>query len=315
MSLDNLDAPLRMTWDLCPEGQAQLTDDELLLIADRLVDAGIFSLLLDERPLLHPGLPPVLERLSNSGCQIALVLGNSQPEWNRLDRIAGQISLFVDASPWLAQPDGLQGLEKAFVHLENRRKQVSMFWVPGNGQLRYLPLLLELCARLRVPRFKLPNRKIGANPEPVGPAGLLQPDDLDELKLLLGKQPINTENVNLEVHDLFLWELLFPQGGGQRSEYGGCQAGNSLGHIAVNGDVWPCSSWRDSLGNLLQQDLATLWDSPQRYRVRAEIAVEPDDCAGCHDYPICFGGCRGLSRSFRSDSARRDLLCDGPRKK
>ena len=313
MSLDNLDAPLRITWDLCTVGQAALSDAELLLIAERLLDAGIFYLLLDERPLLHPGLPAVLNHLSDEGCQVSLVLGDDPDELHQLETLKQPCPLFVDAGYWLEKPAGIQGLESFIQRLTADGHKPSLLWVPVAGQLHNLYPLVELCERQSVPRFKLPNHKITVNSGAIETARLLQSNDLATLAKLLTQQPLKTAETALEVHDLFLWELIFPQGGGERSEYGGCQAGNSLGHIAVNGDVWPCSSWPQAMGNLLQTDLLSVWDSAMRHQVRSEVASIPVDCAGCGDYPICFGGCRGLARTCRQDDARRDLLCTGPR--
>ncbi len=313
MSLDILDAPLRITWDLNHRGKPLLADDQLLEIADRLIDAGVFSVLLDERPLLSSALKPLVETLSSGGCQLALILGDNPQELDNLAYLAPGQALFVDAGHWLGKPQGLQQLEAFFLQLDKAGCQASLLWVPGGGQLRHLPALLALCQRLKLPCFKLPNHKIGANSEPVGEAGLLGPADLVELKALLQENPLDTTTIKLEVHDLFLWELLFPQGGGQRSEYGGCQAGNSLGHVTANGDLWPCSSWPLVLGNLLQNDLLTLWDSAARFRVREKVSLKPGDCTGCSDYHLCFGGCRGLALNCRQDGFQRDPLCAGPR--
>jgi GeoRSP system SPASM domain protein len=315
MPLDYLDAPLRLTWDLCPADQTPLAENAVRLLIERLVDAGIFYLLLDERPLLHPQTPEILQRLTATGCQTSLVLGDSAAEWAALAQLRGNFSLFVDAAAWLDKGQGLAPLEQAFARLEELGIAASLLWVPEAGRLLELFPLLELCERCRIPRFKLPNRKINANPDAAQRAGILSPVDLDQLARALEKQPLKATNSVLEVHDLFLWELLFPDGGGTRSEYGGCQAGNSLGHLAVNGDLWPCSSWPQVLGNLLQQDLADIWDSARRHQVRDEVAGVPADCADCRDYAICFGGCRGLARSCRQDGRRRDLLCRGPRPK
>jgi len=315
MPLDTLDAPLRITWDLCPEDQKPLSGTEALQVAEQLVDAGIFYLLLDERPLLHPGLPDILKRMTSEGCQVSLVLGDFDAEWKSLLALEGNYTLFLDAGCWLTRQNGLTELEETFERLAARGMNASLLWTPEAGHLSNLYPLLELCVRQQIPRFKLPNRKIDANPDPAKMARILQIDDLKTLAQMLRDRPLPTENIALEVHDLFLWELLFPKGGGERSEYGGCQAANSLGHIRVNADLWPCSSWAHPLGNLLRQDLMTLWESPLRFQVRDEVDREPSDCAGCRDYAICFGGCRGLARSYRQAGERRDLLCSGPRPK
>ncbi len=314
MSLDNLDAPLRVTWDLCPPGRTTLNDLDLLKVAGRLVDAGLFYLLLDEQPLLHPGLPAIHEYLSANGCQVSIVLKDDPAELLRLERLKQPYTLFIDAGCWLGKPEGLQQLENVFQKLTSAGLNPSLLWVPVTGQLLQLYPLLDLCKRQKIPRFKLPNHKITVNSGSVETAELLQANDLDVLRNYLSRQPLPQVETALEVHDLFLWELIFPQGGGERSEYGGCQAGNSLGHIAVTADVWPCSSWPKVMGNLLEEDLYSIWETVQRQRVRDEVACEPADCAGCRDYAICFGGCRGLSRTCYQESVRRDILCSGPRK-
>jgi GeoRSP system SPASM domain protein len=311
MSLDNLDAPLRITWDICPAGHVGLADAELLQVSERLLEAGIFYLLLDEQPLLHPGLPALLNMMS-ARCQVSIVLGDDPLERQRLENLEHRCSLFVDAAYWIDTSLDLDGLESCLERLVTAGHNPSLLWVPAAGRLHNLFPLLELCERRNIPRFKLPNHKITANSDPAEKAGLLCPDDLAILAETLKQRPLKTGKTTLEVHDLFLWELIFPQGGGERSEYGGCQAANSLGHIAANADLWPCSSWPQALGNLLEHDLHSIWDCTTRHQVRAEVASEPEDCAGCRDYQICFAGCRGLARTYRQDG-RRDLLCCGPR--
>ncbi|MCF6178850.1 MAG: hypothetical protein L3J63_05600, partial [Geopsychrobacter sp.] len=75
MPLDNLDAPLRLTWDLCPKSGDHLSLNDLNRVAERLIDAGIFYLSLEEQPLLHQDLPDLLAELATGGCQISLIIG------------------------------------------------------------------------------------------------------------------------------------------------------------------------------------------------------------------------------------------------
>ena len=106
--------------------------------------------------------------------------------------------------------------------------------------------------------------------------------------------------------------LLFPDGGVARSEYGGCQAANSLAHIDSHGVVHPCVSWPQPLGSLLDHTLYDIWQGPSRQSARDEIAAVPSGCEGCRDYSIWFGGCRGLSR-LDHNLKGRDPMCKGPR--
>lgn len=313
MALDLLDAPLRMTWDLCPDGQAKLSEEQILACADALVDAGIFSLILQEHPLLYPSLESLLDLLQQGACQPALVVGGDPAEWVRLTTLQRRFPLLVDAAPWLHADRGLKSLTLELGQLLESGWPVSLLWVPVRGQMEALPDLLALCQRLNLSRFKLPNQKIDATAENPVSAGFLLQKDLLDLQNQLKKRPLTVGTTLLEVHDLFLWELLFPDGGGQRSEYGGCQAGNSIGHLSALGEVWPCSSWPQVLGRLPEENLLDIWDSARRLQVRDEVNDPPPDCHGCQIYSSCFGGCRGLARQFRSGKQRRDLLCSGPR--
>jgi GeoRSP system SPASM domain protein len=313
VALDLLDAPLRMTWDLCPDGQAELPEEQIGACGDALVDAGIFSLILQEHPLLYPGLESLLDLLQLGACETSLVVGGDPGEWLRLTTLQRRFPLLVDAAPWLKVDRGLKSLKLELVPLLEAGWPVSLLWVPVSGQLKVLPDLLELCRCLDLPRFKLPNPKIDVTAENPVAAGFLLQKDLLDLQDQLKKEPLTVGTTLLEVHDLFLWELLFPKGGGQRSEYGGCQAGNSIGHLSACGEVWPCSSWPQVLGRLPEENLLEIWNSASRFQVRDEVNDPPPDCHGCQIYSRCFGGCRGLARQFRSGEQRRDLLCSGPR--
>jgi radical SAM protein with 4Fe4S-binding SPASM domain len=52
---------------------------------------------------------------------------------------------------------------------------------------------------------------------------------------------------------------------------------------------------------------------PGRFRIREEIAAAPADCAGCRDFPLCLGGCRGLARFPSRKAGGRDPSCSGRR--
>jgi GeoRSP system SPASM domain protein len=159
----------------------------------------------------------------------------------------------------------------------------------------------------------LPNAKIGASFRRSA-AERLSPGDVERLKVRLGPDAAaRRAGVSLEIHDLFLWEILYPAGGEGRGEYGGCQAADSLGHVDADGWLHPCSSWPLRLGSLLERGVAEIWASPGRMAVRGEIAAVPAACLGCRDYPLCLGGCRGLAKVVNDHPDGRDPLCPAPR--
>lgn len=305
MSIDLLDTPLRVTWDL-HHPHDSIPAAEPLSIAGELSAAGVFFVTLDRHPLLHPLLPSIVECLAAGGGQILLVAGG-EPERAVLPPGLSLHTLFLDVQPHLGSED-FSGLAQGVDLARSRGYEPALWLVPRRDNLHRIPDVLAFARGQGIIRIKLPNTPLNAT---VAPFPLLpRPEDLRRLRHLLGENPASLhDGIALEVHDLFLWEMLFPDRQDGRSEYGGCQAANSLAHVDAAGNVHPCSSWPESLGSLHDRSLAEIWDSPARRRVREEIAAAPAGCAGCRDYPLCLGGCRGLGRVVKRGEGGRDPLC------
>jgi len=69
-----------------------------------------------------------------------------------------------------------------------------------------------------------------------------------------------------------------------------CSAANINMCIAPNGDVYPCQSYFESLGNILKDDWAKIWNNPLSVKIRNREYVEPK-CKDCPQLQICGGGC------------------------
>lgn len=312
--MDLLDTPLRVTWDLHgPAGSAG--SDEALLVAQGLASAGVFFVTLEARPLVHVAVAEILSALSAGGCRVLLVCDGTSPELAALRCDLPLQSLLLDVRHYIAGAAlDVVALGQAVEAVRRKGFDPGLLLTPLADNVHLLPGLLAFCRDRQVGRIKLPNVKIGASFQQPQAAGLLRPADLERLRALLGGDPLALHaGITLEIHDLFLWELLFPGREDGRSEYGGCQAANTLAHVDAAGNLYPCSSWPDLLGSLLQQSLEEIWQSPKRFRVRDEIAAVPSGCSACRDYSLCLGGCRGLSRAFCVDGGGRDPLCPGPR--
>ncbi len=314
MPIDYLDAPLRITWDLHGEGPP-LPAGQLLAVVDRLVEAGVFFVTLQEQPLVHPQIHEFLHRLAEGGCQTMVVCSGTPEEIRALAPSLPIRTVFLDAGSFARTAEaGLDGLHGAVEAIRGQGFEPQLLMVPGKDNVAMLLQLLDFCRSAGIGKFKLPNVKIVGSLARSAAENLLDADDVDRLRADLAAYDGDpASGVALEVHDLFLWELLCPDSQEGRSEYGGCQAGNSLGHIDSAGNLYPCSSWPEILGSLLDHPLETLWAGKKRGQVRAEVAGTPSDCAGCADFGICFGGCRGLSRTLFPGGEARDPLCRGRR--
>ena len=311
MAVDLLDAPLRVSWDFLSDSGACLSASQLLKIATDLTEAGVFFVSLENRALNHPAILQVVEVLLDGGCQVSLVTDGDSTQFSQLSEIPKSVNLFLDGACCVTE-NRLDRLKLTTIIQQLGKLQFvpSLLWLPRAGQLSLILDFIDFCEQNGVTRFKLPNQKIDASSETSAREFLPDCDDLEQFSRLLNQAGYPEKPaLTLEVHDLFLWEVLQPLCGGERSEYGGCQAANSLGHINHLGELLPCSSWPQPLGNLLQTELLDLWQADARFAIRQQIDSVPVGCDACRDYSICFGGCRGLSTFCRHDGLRRDLLC------
>ena len=84
----------------------------------------------------------------------------------------------------------------------------------------------------------------------------------------------------------------------------GCAACDGLLSVAPNGDVLPCSSWSEPVGNLLDGDFRGVWESA-RGRWLREKRFAHAMCRGCDDFALCQGGCPLYWRHFGYEELTR----------
>jgi GeoRSP system SPASM domain protein len=315
MTIARLDTPLRITWDLHSPA-AVMAPAAALTVAERLVDAGLFYVALLSHPLAHPAIAEVLAILTGSGIQVQATFNGTEEEWQGMATLESLPEIYVDAGAFLARGDQSEweALRRTLKRLRQLGAQPALLMVPDRQRLPLLPQLCDFCRRNGVTRIKLPNTPVDANFSVLTAMPLPTITQLAALRAVVTDPVALRAGLTLEVHDLFLWEILFPgERESGRSEYGGCQAANSLAHIAANGMVHPCSSWPHVLGSLLDEDFAVIWQQGERTVILDKIATLPAGCAGCGDYAHCFGGCRGLVETLGIAADGRDLLCSGRR--
>jgi len=69
-----------------------------------------------------------------------------------------------------------------------------------------------------------------------------------------------------------------------------CAACDGLLSISPSGDVLPCSSYPQPVGNLCRQGFTEVWSSVRAVFFRNKQQA-PTDCAGCEDFLACAGAC------------------------
>jgi radical SAM protein with 4Fe4S-binding SPASM domain len=60
--------------------------------------------------------------------------------------------------------------------------------------------------------------------------------------------------------------------------------------VAPNGDVYPCQSYFESLGNILSDKWSKIWNHPVAKKIRSRGYVE-EKCRDCAQLQVCGGGC------------------------
>jgi len=60
--------------------------------------------------------------------------------------------------------------------------------------------------------------------------------------------------------------------------------------VGPNGDVYPCQSYFESLGNILRDDWKNIWNHQLAVSIRKREYVEPK-CKDCPELRVCGGGC------------------------
>jgi len=69
-----------------------------------------------------------------------------------------------------------------------------------------------------------------------------------------------------------------------------CAACDGLLSVSPAGDVFPCSSFPESVGNLLAAPFEKIWNAARAKFLRNK-SYAPPECAGCADFSACAGAC------------------------
>lgn len=88
----------------------------------------------------------------------------------------------------------------------------------------------------------------------------------------------------------------------------GCSACEGLLSIDPKGNILPCSSWSEPVGNILTEGFKTVWNKKRSEWIRAKEAA-PEECKQCKNFAACQGacplyfkvhGCKELESSWKS---------------
>ncbi len=84
----------------------------------------------------------------------------------------------------------------------------------------------------------------------------------------------------------------------------GCSACDGLLSVSPTGDVLPCSSWSEPVGNLLVEGFSEVWESKMAKWLR-DKTFATDLCRRCEDFALCQGACPLYWQYFGDDELKQ----------
>jgi radical SAM protein with 4Fe4S-binding SPASM domain len=282
-----------------PHDTPEFTTDQWKQVIDRLSDVGVFILTFTGgEPTLREDLPELLKYAQNKGIVTGLITnGRKLKDITYVETLEKSGLDFVQITLESHKPkvhDKMTGEEGSWketvVGIKNTVK--SKIYVSTNTTLSKhnaddFLTTIEYIQEFGVNAFGC-NSLIysGKAPDASNEFAL----STDELKSLLPKIRDKAHMLGIK----FLWytPTQYCQfnpvqlGLGLKS----CTAAMINACVGPNGDVYPCQSYFESLGNILTEPWEKIWNHPLAQKLRKREYIE-EKCKDCNDLQVCGGGC------------------------
>lgn len=303
----------------CKRDSQDLSDEEIMLIATKLAENQIFSVILTGgEPLIKKNLvKKIVTYLKGHNTDVSLNTNLQFLDSKTLDEFMAS------------------GLDGALISCPSTNPETYNDMTGGGNFLRFLARLKmvikckqHFSVNMVVNRHNLGGirqsaeflRDLGVKIFGATPMGLnLENPDLKnlltlpEVRKLVEDLVWIKENLGLEV-DIFeaLPKCAFPDWVMKMDLpflNRRCQAGKTVISVANNGDVRPCSHNPDVFGNVLNEPLTVIWQRMTEWR---NFQTIPKRCHICKMLINCFGGCRITARAYTGDYQGEDPWMDSP---
>jgi radical SAM protein with 4Fe4S-binding SPASM domain len=278
---------------------AELTTEQWRRVIDKLQEVGIFIVTFTGgEPMLREDLPELLKYAQDKGIVTGLITNGRRLSDMAYVKTLEKAGLdFVQVTLESHRPevhDRMTGAKGSWTETVEgiKNAQSTQIYVTTNTTLSkhnasdFLETI-DFIKELGVPAFGA-NSLIYAGKANKGLQKFALP--LDKLKEILAEVNEKASRLGLK----FLWYTptqycrLNPVnlGLGIKS----CSAALVNMCVGPNGDVYPCQSYFESLGNILNESWETIWNDPLAVSLRKREYVEPK-CKDCPELLVCGGGC------------------------
>lgn len=249
-------------------GEPSLRDDLVELVAQAVRTDLRVNLITNGLRLAVGGLAKRLKEAGLASAQVSLEGPNAEVH----DALTGVRGSFKQSL------SGLQALRDAGIHVHTNTTINAL-------NASYLTALVQLAARLGLKRISM---------NLVIPAGTAADRTLQVTYRETGDWVLGARDAARKAGLEFMWYSPTPlcvfnpiaEGLGNKS----CAACDGLLSVSPCGDLLPCSSYPEPVGNLLQQPFKDVWHSARAVFFRRK-AYAPEACSGCPDFGPCAGAC------------------------
>jgi radical SAM protein with 4Fe4S-binding SPASM domain len=282
-----------------PHETAELNTSQWKEVIDRLSQIGIFILTFTGgEPTLREDLPELLQYAQNKGMVTGLITNGRKLKDKEYVKTLEKAGLdFVQVTLESHQPKihdlmtAAEGSWKETVAGIKNAAQSQIYVTTNTTLSKYNAAdflrTIDYIKELGVAAFGCNSLIYSGNANAVSQEFALPVEALEEL---LPKIRDKAQQLNLK----FLWYTPTQYcrfdpvqlGLGVKS----CTAAMINMCVGPNGDVYPCQSYFESLGNILVGPWEKIWNHPLAVKIRNREYVEPK-CKDCPQLQVCGGGC------------------------
>lgn len=285
--------------------KAVMSGIQVRQVIDRIIDdAGVPSLsFTGGEPTLRRDLPELVAHASGRGMRVNLITNGTlvTAELAGALAAAGLASAQVSVEgATAATHDAVTGVsgsfKKSLEGIEHLR--VAGIHVHANTTINRINIVESVklpgfTARLGLKRFSM-NLVIPSGSAAVNAGALVS---YSEVAPVLREIILASERSGVE----FMWYSPTPlcifnpviHGLGNK----GCSACDGLLSIDPTGEILPCSSCDDPVGNMLADGFSASWESRKSWMYRSKSLAHPS-CRECDSFAVCHGGCPLYWRHF-----------------
>ncbi len=287
--------PFIVYWDI----DTSLSDDIIIdRICDDLLNTKVFVLnLRNISSSLCSRTIKILNRLKNENIRTVLTVKGAFFGQSDSDLLKGlefkRVYIEMDSLQMLRSKTGTIG------EIVRHGHSAGISICISKENFGHIPEIIKFCLKNRINNieFSIPR---------ADDKKIYYPGNNDIMWLSKEIKKIPMDEMDLSIHDPFLWEIILKRANPDNQ---GCNGAKTMVYISENLDVTPCPVLPVVIGSLNSQSLKEIFLSEKRSDIRKSLSNPPHECEGCSLIATCIGGCRGRTLVLSGSINKKDPAC------